>query len=135
MKKIGITLGIGIDVINSSRFQKLLQTKSSTFTSRLCDRILHPIHEIPKFKSFTTERQIQYITGAWASKEALFKTLGPEDQKNYNFNQWYRYHDSYNKPFIWSDHYNVEDEEFHLSLSHDDTLVIATVLRQKVYKI
>ncbi|KAI5950808.1 hypothetical protein KGF54_003882 [Candida jiufengensis] len=135
MRKVGITLGIGIDIINSLRFSKLLTTKSSTFTSRLCDRILNPIHEIPKFKTLTSERQVQYITGSWAAKEALFKTLGPEDQKQFNFNQWYRYHDSYGKPFIWSDSYDGKDEEFHLSISHDESLIVATVLRQKTYKI
>ena len=82
-----------------------------------------------------SQRQAQYLTGSWAAKEALFKTLDLNSQKEFNFNQWYRFHDSNRKPFIWNDRYKLSDEEFHLSISHDDSLVIATVLRQKVYQI
>ncbi|EER32987.1 conserved hypothetical protein [Candida tropicalis MYA-3404] len=132
MKKLGITLGLGVDIINSSRFQRLLTSKTTSFSQRLSKRILHPKHELPRFESMTNSRQVQFLTGSWAAKEAVFKTLDIEDQKKFSFNQWYRYHDPNGKPFIWNDNYGLRDEEFHLSISHDDSLIIATVLRQRV---
>lgn len=135
MPKVGTVLGIGVDIVNSVRFERLLTAKSSSFGTRLSKRILHPEHELPLFQQMHSQRQVQYLTGSWAAKEALFKTLDLNSQKEFNFNQWYRFHDSNGKPFIWNDRYKLSDEEFHLSISHDDSLVIATVLRQKVYQI
>ncbi|EMG49578.1 acpS Holo-[acyl-carrier-protein] synthase [Candida maltosa Xu316] len=132
MTKSGLILGIGVDIIKSSRFERLLTSKSTTFASRLSKRILHPVHELPKFESMNAQRQVQYLTGSWASKEAVFKTLDIELQKKFIFNEWYRSHDSNGKPFIKCDEYPLANEEFLLSISHDDSLVIATVLRQKL---
>ncbi|RCK63303.1 Holo-[acyl-carrier-protein] synthase [Candida viswanathii] len=132
MSKLGITLGLGVDLIKSSRFERLLTAKTTSFSQRLSKRILHPTHELPRFDSMTPQRQVQFLTGSWAAKEAVFKTLDIADQEKFNFNEWYRYHDSKGKPFIWNDGYAAPDEEFHLSISHDDSLVIATVLRQRI---
>ncbi|CAI5757286.1 unnamed protein product [Candida verbasci] len=128
--KLSYTIGIGIDIINITRFERLLE-KGGTFTNRLSKRILHP-NELLKFNKLNGKRKIEFITGSWASKEALFKTLDIEDQKQFNFNQWYRSYNNHGKPFIWNDAY-FKNEEFHLSLSHDSSFIIATVLRQKIY--
>lgn len=133
--KVGLVVGIGIDVMKASRFEKLLRAKTSSFAERLCKRILHPTHELPRFKEMNAERQVQFLTGSWAAKEALFKTLQQSEQNEFNFNEWYRCNDATGKPFIWNDKYDANNVEFHLSISHDDSLVIATVLRQKVYNL
>ncbi|KAI5968772.1 hypothetical protein CANMA_002208 [Candida margitis] len=132
-RKVGLVVGIGIDIIKASRFENLLETKTSSFAERLCKRILHPTKELPRFKEMSPQRRVQFLTGSWAAKEALFKTLQVHEQGEFNFNEWYRFNDTNGKPFIWNDKYNSNDEEFHLSISHDDSIVIATVLRQKIY--
>lgn len=132
MTKSGIVLGIGVDIIKSSRFERLLTTRTTSFSQRLSKRILHPKYELPRFESMTPQRQVQFLTGSWAAKEAVFKTLDVEYQEKFNFNEWYRHHDSKGKPFIWNDNYKLPSEEFHLSISHDDSLIIATVLRQRI---
>jgi len=133
-KKVGLVVGIGIDVIKASRFEKLLKAKTSSFAERLCKRILHPTKELPRFHKMNTDRQVQFLTGSWAAKEALFKTLQQDEQNEFNFNEWYRFNDETGKPFIWNDKYDPNCEEFHLSISHDDSLVVATVLRQRFHK-
>ncbi|KAG5421138.1 hypothetical protein I9W82_000228 [Candida metapsilosis] len=134
-RKAGLVVGIGVDIIKTSRFEKLLKAKTSSFAERLCKRILHPRHELPRFKEMGGERQVQFLAGSWAAKEALFKTLQQEEQDQFNFNEWYRFNNSTGKPFIWNDKFDPKSEEFHLSISHDDSLVIATVLRQKIYNL
>lgn len=134
MVKVGITLGIGVDIVKRSRFKRLL-SKNPAFSVRLTQRILHPIHEAHRFKNMNNERQVQYIAGSWAAKEAVFKTLTPNEQEQFNFNDWYRYHDNNGKPFIWNDNFKVENDEFHLSVSHDEDYIVATVLRQRLFDI
>ncbi|KAI5955491.1 hypothetical protein KGF57_003623 [Candida theae] len=134
-RKAGLVVAIGVDIIKTSRFEKLLRTKTTSFAERLSKRILHHTHELPKFNEMDAGRQVQFMAGSWAAKEALFKTLHQEEQDVFNFNEWYRYNNSSGKPFISNDKYDYNNEEFHLSISHDDSLVIATVLRQKLYSL
>lgn len=142
VRKLGITLGIGVDILKTNRFKELLLSKgelNSLFTSRMSSRILHPEFELPKFKELKDSNKlnecISLISGSWASKEAVYKTLDCEYQKQFQFKNWYRYYNEQGKPFIRSDLYKKENEEFHLSISHDDGLLVATVLRQKIYEL
>jgi len=142
VRKLGITLGIGVDILKTSRFKELLLSKgklNSLFTTRISSRILHPEFELPKFNELKDSNKlnecIALISGSWASKEAVYKTLDYEYQKLFQFKNWYRYYNEQGKPFIQSDFYKEGNEEFHLSISHDDGLLIATVLRQKIYEL
>lgn len=140
--RFGLTLGIGIDIIKTNRFEKLLLSKGkldSPFTTKISSRILHPEFEIPIFNEHKRENKVKecvsLIAGSWASKEAVYKTLGIEDQKVFQFKEWYRHYNAQGKPFIRNDNYKGADEEFHLSISHDDGILIANVLRQKIYEL
>ncbi|RLV89433.1 Holo-acyl-carrier-protein synthase [Spathaspora sp. JA1] len=132
MNKYGLVLGIGVDILQSTRISKLLTTKSSIFIGKFSKRILHPRYEFPKFEQLNQLEKIQYLSGVWCAKEALFKTLDLSDQKLFQFNQWYRLYDESGKPHIKNDLYSKPDEEFHLSISHDDSIFMATVLRQRI---
>lgn len=133
MKQVAITVGIGMDIINCRRFDRLLSLKGSSFASRLSKRLLHPIHELPRFESIATNSQrVQFISGSWAAKEAVFKTLDSESQKLFLFKEWYKSNDKRGKPFISSDKYDSEDEQFLLTITHDADFVAATVLRQRI---
>lgn len=142
VRKLGITLGIGVDIIKTNRFKELLLSKgklNSRFTSRISSRILHPEFELPKFNEFKDNNKlnecISLISGSWASKEAVYKTLDDEYQRQFQFKNWYKYYNEQGKPFIRSDFYKKENEEFQLSVSHDDGLLVATVLRQEIYEL
>ncbi|ODV77436.1 4'-phosphopantetheinyl transferase [Suhomyces tanzawaensis NRRL Y-17324] len=127
--RLGVTLGIGVDVVHTPRFQRIL-ARNDDYVARFMARILHP-SERPRFVESPPAQQINQLSGAWAAKEALFKTLDPVDQKRFQFNQWYRHYNPQGKPFIRNDHYQHKDEEFLLSVSHDGEVLVANVLRQK----
>jgi phosphopantetheine--protein transferase-like protein len=130
--KIRSTIGIGVDIINTNRFRLLFEKKTS-FVDRLSKRILHPSHELPRFQSLyksNVDESIRFIAGSWSIKEALFKTLDPDEQEKFNFNHWYKSYNSNGKPFVSNDNYNC-DESFLVSVSHDHEMLVANVLRQK----
>ncbi|KAK6459194.1 4'-phosphopantetheinyl transferase superfamily [Scheffersomyces xylosifermentans] len=130
--RVGLTLGIGVDIVRTSRFSDILQ-RDHRLVNRFIARILNEKHEIPRFRELTNiEQRIPFVAGSWAAKEAVFKTLDPEDQKKFQFKNWYRSHDSLGKPYIRSDDYTTEDEEFLLSISHDEDVLVANVMRQRL---
>lgn len=135
--RIAVTIGLGVDILRTSRFQRLLLEKNEQFVTRLALRVLHNEHEYPKFiqlQQNDIKKCINYISGSWAAKEALFKTLETDEQQTFQFKDWYRYHDSNGKPYISNTKY-TQDEVFLLSVSHDDDILVANVLRQKFIEI
>lgn len=125
--KPATVVGLGVDIIRILRFSRLLQ-KDKVFVDRLCSRILHN-SEYEGFHKLESLSASRYLAGSWAAKEALFKTLDEHDQKNFQFCQWFRHYQG-KKPFILKDGYR-SDEQFHLSISHDGDVLVATVLRQR----
>lgn len=140
-KKAGLVLGIGVDILKTSRFHRLLTKQlsdGSQFVSRLSARVLHPVHELPKFeehwKNNNIEKCIALIAGSWSAKEAVYKTLDSEVQQVFQFKHWYRFYNDRGKPFVGSDDYRG-DEEFLISVSHDDGVMVANVIRQRIIDI
>lgn len=116
-------VGLGVDLVHILRFARLL-SKGERFTEKLCERILHP-RELAQFRLLDARAATRYIAGSWASKEAVFKTLGEREQAAFQFKQWYRYKEG-NRPAIGSE---TSTDRFMLSISHDNDMLIATVLR------
>jgi holo-[acyl-carrier protein] synthase len=124
--RFGMTVGLGVDLVNTTRFQNIL-TKNNNYVDRFVTRILHPNERSRFYEQKRPEQSINLLAGSWAAKEALFKTLDTKHQKVFRFNQWYRGYKE-GKPTITSDEYN-EDEEFLLSVSHDGDMLVASVIR------
>ena len=59
--------GIGLDVTEIEKIQSI-----HTLTSKFVERILTR-KEIKKFSSLTTHRQIEFLAGRFAAKEAFAK--------------------------------------------------------------
>ncbi|KAK6205532.1 4'-phosphopantetheinyl transferase superfamily [Scheffersomyces amazonensis] len=133
MVRIPITRGIGVDITSITRFKKLL-SKDHEFVKRLSLRILHPQYELKKFEELqeitNTNQGLIFFAGTWASKEALYKSLSIEGQKKFRFKDWYRKYDENGKPSIHNDQYH-EDHEFLLTVSHDEDVLVANVVRQE----
>lgn len=127
--KIPYTVAIGVDITKISRFLAISNKNPSNF-GRFTKRVFHP-KEIQRLESLTPADSAAYMAGCWAAKEALFKTLDSDEQKKFEFKNWYRFSDD-KKPYLGSDKYHKE-EEFLLSISHDTGVLIATVLRQKYH--
>lgn len=139
MKRVTNTIGIGVDIIKMSRFSAMINKRgdlNSPFVHKLSSRILHNTHELPAFKGLVGKHNftesIRYLAGNWAMKEAIYKTLDEEDQANFQFKQWFKLYDERGKPTIANDDYHNPQEEFLLSISHDDDMLIASVIRQEI---
>ncbi|KAG2736063.1 hypothetical protein G9P44_000153 [Scheffersomyces stipitis] len=125
-------LGIGVDVVNTDRFRRLV-SRDPRFLAKLTARILHPQHELPEFFRISdAENKVKFLAGSWASKEAVFKTLDISSQKQFQFKHWFRRYSEQGKPHICNDNYpQSEQEEFLLSISHDSNVLVASALRQQ----
>ncbi|WEJ94186.1 mitochondrial holo-[acyl-carrier-protein] synthase [Yamadazyma tenuis] len=77
-------------------------------------------------------KSMSFLAGSWAIKEAIYKTLDSQDQKSFTFKEWFRIYDERGKPVVCSDTYSKNNEEFLLSISHEDDVLIASVIRQQV---
>lgn len=132
-------LGVGHDLVHLPRFRQLLNTRSPHRVSRLAQRILHPEYERPRFEakladplSLEDSKSASfYLANSWACKEALYKSLGPLDQRNCRFNHWYKTHTADGKPIIQCDEYARlhPDEQFFLSISHDGDYLSTFIIR------
>lgn len=122
--KFPVVVGLGVDITRVLRFSRLLSRPDS---ARFLQRVLHPT-ENDKFNRLELSSRPQFVAGCWAAKEAVFKTLDAEDQKVFLFNLWSR-RTVGQKPEIVND---AHLDKFLLSISHDDDILVATVLRQRL---
>ncbi|MBP2098726.1 holo-ACP synthase [Enterococcus rivorum] len=62
--------GIGIDIVELSRIEKIVSEKSSFVKRVLTDK------ELILFESLSYRRQVEFLAGRFACKEAFSKALG-----------------------------------------------------------
>lgn len=140
MIRISSVLAHGVDVVKITRFQAMLARHGgvlSQFARRLGCRILNGQHEMPRFCQLVAlddgAKMARYLAGCWAVKEAVYKTLDPEDQQVFEFKNWYKSYDGRGKPAVAADDYCRKQEEFAVSLSHDEEVLVASVIRLMVH--
>lgn len=115
--------GIGIDMIELERIQTSMQK-----SNRLAERIL-TINEIEKFRSLTNKRrQLEYLAGRFAAKEACAKALGTGIGK-LSFQHIEVINNKEGAPKMGVDGY--EGFQFFLSISHTHEHAIAQVVIQQ----
>ncbi len=131
-------LRLGTDLHRLNRFAEILQRNgplTAFKTTRFSERILHPTNELPSFqehiKSNDIEKCSKILSGAWCVKEAIYKTLDDDDQKNFIMSEWYKKNDLRGRPIIGNENYAMKhpDEEFQCSISHDGEYMSSVVLR------
>lgn len=120
-------LGVGIDLVKTARIQLILTNPN--ISNGFIQRVLHPREIADYAHNSLLDNRVRFLAGSWAAKEALFKSLDPEDQRGFTFKDWYRFRDEFDRPFIWNDGYRKNDQ-FFLSISHDDDYLVANVVRQ-----
>ena len=70
---------------------------------------------------------------SWCLKEAIYKPLDSDDQKQFKMTQWYKINDSNGRPIIGVDQpIYPKSEQSLCSITHDADLVSAFVLRQSL---
>lgn len=128
MKRI---FGIGIDIIDNNRILKIFENpvKQSLFLNK----VLH-LNEISEFNSLLNEKKkVTFLASRWAYKESLIKATG---NRNIIFSETYLIKDETGKPFIKLEEKNGEIirnlkiSSLHVSLSHEESYSIATVIAE-----
>ena len=125
-------VGIGVDIINNSRFKKLIKNKK--FINRICS-----IKEINNFKN--KKNKILFLSKRFSAKEAFVKSLGSGFRNNLCFKDISVLNDNYGKPYfefnskiknILKKKYNLNIFKAHLSLSDEKKHSISYVILQKI---
>jgi holo-[acyl-carrier protein] synthase len=86
-------LGIGTDIVQIERIERLLERQSE----RLIERILHP-HELAKFN--TISHKAAWLAKRFATKEAVAKALGTGIGKDASFFEIETSHTELGKPQV-----------------------------------
>jgi len=113
--------GIGIDIIELSRIQAMLERKT-----KLVDRILTDKEKL-KFEVLSERRQIEFLAGRFAAKEAFSKAAGTGIGKELSFLDIEIETDELGKPFIVK-----PDLHAHISISHSRDYAVAQVIIETV---
>ncbi len=100
---------IGIDITSINRFVD--------FKPNYIDRIL-TIEEKQIFNSLSNEKKATFLATRWAAKEAIFKATQDNKYLSYSI-----LNDENGKPYI------LNHQELKISISHEDNLVIAIVIK------
>lgn len=124
-------VGHGVDIVRIDRFLRLLAKRlSPAYVKRLTRRIMHEVHELPRFEALQAaghhDKSVVYLAGCWALKEAVYKSILVEHQKTFQFSQWYRTYGSRGQPVVGSDA-DVKGQ-FMASISHDGGILMASVI-------
>ena len=123
-------IGIGTDLVNIKRIEKILNKNSKSFLNR----ILHKKEKLPGKIS------AEYVSKKFAAKEAFSKAIGTGIGTLINFSDINIDHDKFGKPIIKIDtkikakifkKLKVKKANFFISLSDDYPFALATVVISK----
>ncbi|WP_026688736.1 holo-ACP synthase [Alteribacter aurantiacus] len=112
--------GIGLDVIELERIESLYKRKKS-----FADRILTG-EEKEVFHMLDGKRQIEFLAGRFAGKEALAKAFGCGIGEQFSFQDASILADERGKPHVRL-HQGIEGT-VHISITHTQTIAAAQVI-------
>lgn len=114
---------IGIDLVENKRIQKL---SDEAFIKRILSS-----EEFGYYKMIQDEtRRLTYLSGRFASKEALFKAISKGD-KTANYSDFTVLNDEHGAPYFKKNEYII-DMQIKLTISHTEHYAVAFVLLEKV---
>ena len=124
--------GIGVDIIDNSRFKKLLKKKK--FVDRICSQ-----KELNIIKN--KKNKILYLSKRFSAKEAFVKSLGTGFRENLCFKDISILNDKKGKPYflfskkikdLLKKKYKLSNFKAHLSLSDEKKHSVSYVILQKL---
>ncbi len=116
-------IGIGIDIVELERIRSILAR-----SRKLPERILTP-REKARFDELPPARQVEFLAGRFAAKEAYAKALGTGIGRHLSFQDIEIATDAYGKPRIAA---HREREVVHLSISHSRDYAVAQVVIERL---
>ncbi|MFU2180902.1 holo-ACP synthase [Streptococcus pluranimalium] len=114
-------VGHGIDLQAISAIQKAYQKNN-----RFAERVLTE-HEHSTFEALTGRRQMEFLAGRWAAKEAFSKALGTGIGK-LSFQDIEIRADHAGKPLLYRSPFEGNS---HLSISHSGDFVQASIILER----
>lgn len=111
--------GIGIDLVELERIQEILG-RQPEFPKRILTS-----SEYQHFLKLSNHRQIEFLAGRFAAKEAFSKAMGTGIGQETSFQDIEILPNEKNKPIAKTPLFSGE---VHVSISHSDTYAIAEVL-------
>ncbi|WP_080848791.1 holo-ACP synthase [Cytobacillus gottheilii] len=111
-------IGIGIDIVELHRIQKLAD-KHQKFALRILT-----VSEYQQFEQLHGERQVEFLAGRFAAKEAYSKAMGTGIGTDLSFQDIEIMKDERGKPSIMK----PLQKGVHLSISHSKEYAVAQVI-------
>ncbi|GAE28893.1 holo-ACP synthase [Alkalihalobacillus hemicellulosilyticus] len=111
--------GIGIDIVEIERIEQIVNRKSKFATKILTEKE----HEL--YQTLKDKRQLEFLAGRFAAKEAFVKAVGTGISKQYSWHDITIMREESGKPVM-----EVKGVEghLHLSISHSRSYAIAQVI-------
>lgn len=109
--------GIGIDIIELSRVQDMIDRQPKFIERILCE------NEKQKLAALSGRRQAEFLAGRFAAKEAFSKANGTGIGKQLSFHDIEIDNDPLGKPF-----FAAPNVKAHLSISHSRDYAVAQVI-------
>jgi holo-[acyl-carrier protein] synthase len=116
-------VGIGTDLVQIKRMERLLITYGNRFKSRILEE-----RELRKLESLPIEKHASFLAKRFAAKEAIGKALGTGISKQLAFKDIAILNDEYGKPYAEINHEKLDSNKnfmIHLSISDDYPVAIA----------
>lgn len=114
--------GIGIDIVELHRIQKMAD-KHAKFALRILTA-----SEYQQYEQLQGGRQVEFLAGRFAAKEAYSKAIGTGIGKELSFQDIEIAKDERGKPFIIKPVKN----RIHLSISHSKDYAVAQVIIEEL---
>lgn len=115
-------LGIGLDLVEMERIEKSL-VRSRKFAERILTE-----RELSLFDNLSTQRQIEFLAGRFAAKEAYSKAVGTGIGKGCELHQIEILKDDLGKPILY---FNGELVNGFISITHTKQVAAAQVVLMK----
>jgi len=115
---------VGIDIIDMQRIEKAVEKWGDRFIRRLLGDDERNLYRERRNK-------IQFISGRFAAKEAVLKSLGPFFERGAPLRDIQILNDLYGKPYVHLEdriRERILDKEVKISITHERTMAAAVAL-------
>ena len=115
---------VGIDLIDTERIGSALEKWGESFAKKILG--------IEEFEMYQQKfNKVQFLSGRFAAKEAVIKTLGAFFERRINFRDIQVLNDLYGKPYVHLEdnlRERVLDKEIKVSITHERKMAAAVAI-------
>ncbi len=115
---------VGIDLIDTERIGKALDKWGESFAKKILG--------IEEYEMYMQKfNKVQFLSGRFAAKEAVIKTLGAFFERRINFKDIQVLNDLYGKPYVHLEdnlRERVLDKEIKVSITHERKMAAAVAI-------